>query len=175
LIAAEPLITEQVPEVRMIIAGAGENLDHYREMMVNKDRFLVYNGYLAREMVAALFQMASIVVLPYREATQSSVLNTAFVFGKPVVATSVGSIPEYVEDGVTGYLVPPNDVGKLAEAIIRLLQDDSLRHEMGQKAYEKAEGTLSPASVAGQTEQLYNNVLQELGLVRIESFSGPAA
>ena len=159
LIGAEPLVTEQVPEARIIIAGAGENLEPYREMMIHKDRFLIYDGYLSRETVAGLFQMATVVVLPYREATQSSVLNTAFVFGKPVVATRVGSFPEYIEDGLTGLLVPPNDVNKLAEALITLLTDGPLRRDMGKKAYEKAVGDLSPATIARKTEQVYSQIL----------------
>ena len=51
----------------------------------------------------------------------------AYVFGKPVVVTRVGSLPEYVQDGVTGLLVPPADVEQLTEAIVRLLTDEGLR------------------------------------------------
>jgi glycosyltransferase involved in cell wall biosynthesis len=59
---------------------------------------------------------------------------TAYVFGKPVVVTRVGSLPEYVEDGVTGFLVPPADVEQLAKAVIRLLLDETMRHRMGEEA-----------------------------------------
>ena len=68
-----------------------------------------------------LFQRATLVVLPYTSATQSGVAMTAFGFGKPVVATRVGGIPEVVEDGRTGYSVPPDNAEKLAKAIITLL------------------------------------------------------
>ncbi len=65
------------------------------------------------------------VALPYTEASQSGVVSTAYGFGKPVVVTDVGSIPEIVDDGVTGLIVPPRDPAALAEAIIRLLKDGS--------------------------------------------------
>lgn len=161
LIRAEPLITQQIPETQIIIAGTGENIRRYQEIMVNKERFVLYNEYISQEMVAHLFQMASVVALPYREATQSAVLATAYAFGKPVVASSVGTIPEYVEDGVTGYLVPPGDVDKLAEALVRLLRDPSLRRQMGQRAYDKAQGELSPTVIAGQTEEVYHSVIRK--------------
>ncbi len=75
---------------------------------------------------------------------------TAYVFGKPVIATHVGCLPEYVVDGITGLLVPPADVEKLADAAVRLLSDDVTRLQMGQhsrlwaekKQEEVAQGTL---------------------------------
>jgi glycosyltransferase involved in cell wall biosynthesis len=72
--------------------------------------------------------------LPYISASTSGILMTAYVFGKPVVATRVGSLPEYVEDGVTGLLVPPADVEQLADTIIWLLSDEALCHRMGENA-----------------------------------------
>jgi glycosyltransferase involved in cell wall biosynthesis len=55
-------------------------------------------------------------------------------FGKAVVATNVGCLPEYVQDGITGILVPPQDEEKLAQAIIRLLENDELRTRLGRNA-----------------------------------------
>ena len=160
LIAAEPLIAKRIENFRIVIAGAGENLEKYYKMMVNKDRFIVYNQYLSRVEVAKLFKKASIVAFPYKESTQSSVLTTAFVFGKPVVATKVGTFPEYIVDGETGLLVPPHDVDKFAEAIIALLKDKHLRRKMGKSAHRIAENELSPSTIARQSEQVYNRVIK---------------
>src|SRR4029077_824531 len=121
LIRAEPLITARVPEGTILISGGGEKLSHYRRMMVHPDRFIVDNGFIPDERAADYFARASVVVLPYVEASQSGVVSMAYSAAKPVVATSVGGLPEMVEDGGTGYLVPPRNVSQLAESVTRLL------------------------------------------------------
>ncbi len=159
LIEAEPLITEAVPNAKIVIAGRGEDMSRYLKMMVNKDRFVVYNDYISNETVARLFQEASIVALPYIEASQSGVLPLAYAFRKPVVVTEVGSLPEVVDHGETGYVVPPRDSVKLAEAIIDLLRDREKRMAMGEKAFEKAIGDLSWDSIAENTVNIYRKAL----------------
>lgn len=160
LIEAEPMITSQIPNARIVIAGYGESFDKYEQMMVNKEHFIVHNYRIPDEMVASLFQQASVVALPYTEASQSGVLAIAYAFGKPVVASAVGGIPEVVQPGQTGLLVPPGDSPRLAEAIITLLQNPILRLEMGQRALAKANAELSWPSVAGKTLEVYKKAVQ---------------
>lgn len=159
LIEAEPLITSQVPNARIVIAGCGEPFEKYERMMVNKDHFIVHNYRIPDKMVASLFQQASVVALPYIEASQSGILAIACAFGKPVVASAVGGIPEVVDHGQIGYLVPPGDSRSLAEAIIMLLKNRDLREQMGRKALEKAESELSWRAVAQQTLRVYQQAL----------------
>ena len=109
LIQAEPLITASLPNVKIMISGRGDDLEHYRKLMVHPEQFVIDNEYIPDDKVAALFRRASVVVLPNIEATQSGVIPLAYTFGKPVVATTVGSLPEMVDDGDTGLLVPPRD------------------------------------------------------------------
>lgn len=155
LIEAEPLITAQVPEARIVIAGEGDPFETYERMMVNAEHFAVYNYRIPDDMVTRLFQEASVVALPYTEASQSGVLAIAYALGKPVVSTRVGGIPEVVEHGKTGFLVPPGDPERLAEAIVTLLKDSALRKEMGRQAREKAETELSWQAIARKTLQVY--------------------
>jgi starch synthase len=161
LIEAEPLISRQVPDLRIVIAGCGEPFEKYEKMMVNRDRFVVHNYEIPDAKVASLFRQASIVALPYVEASQSGVMAIAYAFGKPVVASAVGGIPEAVEHGKSGYLVPPRDVNSLAEAITRLLLDKKLRQSMGKSAFEKSGRELSWAAIAQSTVAVYRATLDD--------------
>ena len=155
LIEAEPLISKEHPNVKIVIAGSGENFEKYERMFVNKDRFVVHNKFIPHEMVANLFQSASIVVLPYVEASQSGIIPLAYAFSKPVVATNVGSLAEIVDDGKTGYIVPPRDPKALAKAINSLLKDKNKLKAMGQNAYAKTKHDLSWDTIATKTMHVY--------------------
>lgn len=155
LIRAEPWITSQIPNIKIVIAGAGEEFDRYRRMMVHPERFIVLNRHIPEEEAHQLFQEASLVVLPYIESSQSGVIPVAYTYGKPVIATRVGGLPEMVVDGITGMLVPPRDEKRLAEAIVTVLTDEALRSRMGRAAKEQIERKCAPAVVAEETLKVY--------------------
>jgi len=159
LIEAEPLITREIPDARIVIAGTGEPIEKYEAMMVNKDHFEVLNYRIPDAKVAELFQSASVVALPYLEASQSGVIPVAYAFGKPVVATTVGGIPDIVDEGQTGFLIPPDNVQALADAIIAMLRDPQRRLEMGRKALLKSQQELSWAGIARKTVEVYRKAL----------------
>ena len=155
LIRAEPLITARVPDARILIAGQGEDFSRYTRMMVHPDRFIVRNEFISEDLAADYFQRASVVVLPYIEASQSGVIPLAYSAAKPVVATTVGGLPEIVEDGRTGYLVAPRDAAQLADAVTRLLLDPSLRRQMGKNGKSKLQAECSSEVIARKTMEVY--------------------
>jgi glycosyltransferase involved in cell wall biosynthesis len=104
---------------------------------------VVDNRYVADRELAELVTRARIVVMPYRDATGSQVPQTAFFYGTPVVASAVGCLTEYIEDGVTGLLVPPADPDKLADAMDRLLGDRVLWDTMSRNARERVRTTFA--------------------------------
>jgi glycosyltransferase involved in cell wall biosynthesis len=159
LIEAEPFITAQIPNARIVIAGRGDDFAQYERRMVNRDRFIVLNERIPDEQVAQLFQEASVVVCPYIEASQSGVLALANAFGKPVVATTVGGIPEMIAHGKTGLLVPPRDARRLADAITTLLQNHTLRQAMRLHALHQSRTDLSWESIAKRTMSVYDHAL----------------
>ncbi len=75
------------------------------------------SGYLPNEQVAPYFCAADCVVLPYRSATQSGIVQIAYNFNKPVIATNVGGLSEIVRNNVTGFIVEPENPLELAKAI----------------------------------------------------------
>jgi glycosyltransferase involved in cell wall biosynthesis len=160
LIRAEPLISARVPDVQILIAGQGEDFSRYTRMMVHPDRFIIHNEYISEQCTSEYFRSSSVVVLPYIEASQSGVIPLAYSAGKPVVATTVGGLPEMVEDGRTGYLVPPRNVVQLADAVTRLLLDAPLRRQMGANAKRKIEAECSPDLIAQQTIDVYRRAVE---------------
>ncbi|MGB3459356.1 MAG: glycosyltransferase family 4 protein [Halobacteriota archaeon] len=161
LIKAEPMITKEVPDAKIIIAGTGEDFKKYEEMMANRDNFIVYNYRIPYKEGAELFQRCSVVALPYIDASQSGVIPTAYGFKKPVVVTDVGSIPEIVDDGVTGFIVPPKNPEALADAIVKLLKDTKLRKQMGENAYKKLKNDMSWDKIAEKTIEIYKKAIRD--------------
>ena len=167
LIRAEPLITSIVPEAKIVIAGRGEDFGRYRRMMVHPDKFVIHNEYVSDAKRATLFRRASVVVLPYIEASQSGVIPVAYSFCKPVVATTVGGLPEMVEHGRTGYLVPPRDENALAKAIVGLLRDKALQRQLGENGRRKVNAECSPEAVGRMTRRVYGEAVNESRLSSI--------
>jgi len=75
--------------------------------------------YVKDELVGTYFSAADVVVLPYRSATQSGIVQIAYQLERPVICTNVGGLAEVVLDGRTGFVVPPEDVPALADAVLR--------------------------------------------------------
>ncbi len=90
----------------------------------------LFNRYIPNEDVPYFFSAADVVVLPYRSATQSGIVPVCYYYQKPVIASAVGGLPEVVEPGKTGFLVPPEDPEALAEAILTFYEQG------GEKAFQ---------------------------------------
>ncbi len=155
LIEAQPLVNEQIPDARFIIAGQGEDFDRYRRAMIDPDRFEVHNDFVSNQVRAELFRRCSLVVLPYLEATQSAVVINAYAYKKPVVATAVGGLLDQVDHGKTGLLVPPKDTRALADAIVQLLGNSAQRRQFGHAGLEKLQQEWSAQRIGEQTVEVY--------------------
>lgn len=107
--------------VFLTVAGewwtAGRQLRQRIEEGPSKDGVEVIDRYLTREETAMCFLRADVVIIPYRATTGTGVVPLACHYGKPVIATKVGGLPEIVRDGTTGRLIPTGDPHALAEAI----------------------------------------------------------
>ena len=131
LIRSMALVTRQFSDIRVVIAGEGDNFSNYRREMVDPQFFEVRNRYIPDKEAAQLFIDADIVVLPYVEASQSGVLAIANAFAKPVIVTNVGELGRAVVDGVSGLVVPPADERSLADAILKLATNADIRARLG--------------------------------------------
>ncbi len=144
-------------DLRLIIAGEGD-LSPYKEEMRDRPWFEVLNRYVADEEVPEIFGRCMAVVLPYIEVTQSGVVQVALAFGKPVISTMVGCLPEIIEDGVNGLLVPPADVPALKKAIVYLVDNCSQAQEMGLRGQELVGSEYSWDRIADITLRVYDEI-----------------
>lgn len=156
--AARPLLDENQDWV-LRIAGVGD-LTPYEPMLSHLQIRLV-NRFIADEEVAEFMEESSIVALPYISASQSGVIPTAFAFGKPVVASAVGGIPDMVHDRQTGLLVQPNDPEGLRNALRELMLDPELRKKLGESGKQFAQEELSWDSIAEKHEAFYRHFVHE--------------
>lgn len=104
---------------KLIIAGKGDeyfDFSPYRNLDFIEWRY----RYIGINELVNLIRNCQYAVCPYIDATQSGVIQTAFVLNAPVIATNVGALPKAVTDGVTGKIVPPCDSKALAQAMIQL-------------------------------------------------------
>lgn len=109
--------------------------------------------------VSGILEVADIFALASRWEGLPLAIIEAMMAGLPVVATRVGGVPELVEDGVTGVIVPPGDSEALASALQRLMADPELRRRMGQAGRERALRYFAEERMTRETEKLYEDLL----------------
>src|SRR4029077_3934379 len=133
LLEALARLREAHPDVELALAGDGPDraqleAEAHRLGIADRVRFL---GYQSSDHVRSLLQETDVFVLPSFAEGVPVVLMEAMASGVPLVSTRVAGVSELVEDGVAGFVVPPGDVGALADAIDALLADPSLRQRFG--------------------------------------------
>jgi glycosyltransferase involved in cell wall biosynthesis len=125
LLEAFKLVLEKAPGARLLIAGSGSFWFDIESYAIPAENLVVCNRFIPGSELADMIEAASVVVCPYRDATQSGVVMSAYAFCKPVIVTDVGALREVVEDGTTGRIVPPNDANALSLAMLDFLHGES--------------------------------------------------
>jgi glycosyltransferase involved in cell wall biosynthesis len=125
LIEAFPKILSLNPKARLLIVGEfydipSEYFELLRKLNI-EDKVKVVNQFVPNEDVAKYYQVSDLVILPYRSATQSGILNVAYGFYKPVIVTDVGGLAEFVDEGKTGFVVKPNSPDAIVEGVNKIL------------------------------------------------------
>jgi len=158
LIIAFSHIYEKFPKARLLIIGDGAQREHLellvREQSIRNVSFLGF-----RHDVDAIMNGVDLFVLPSLTEGLPNVILEAFACSKPVVATSVGGVPEIVDDGISGFLVPPSRPDLLADAVEKLLSDPELRQTMGQAGYLKVKAKFTFEAQTRKLESIYHEIL----------------
>jgi glycogen synthase len=138
LVAAAGLLKH--PSAQVLLVGDGPQrkaLEREAKRIGIADR-LHFVGFLAHEELPAVLAHADLLVLPSIYEELGTVLLEAMQAALPIVASKTGGIPDVIEDGVNGLLVPPGDPEALARAIDRLLADRDLACRLSEGAHERA-------------------------------------
>lgn len=162
LMRAIPQVLDKRPECKFVFAGAVA--DDMRHVAKTPPTGLEFLGARPHDELVGWYQRASLLVVPSLWDNSPNVIYEAMACGTPVIASRVGGIPELVDDGITGLLVPPGDPQALAESIIRLLDDVKTRVLMGQCAREKAVAEYSVDKIVAHTLDFYQRSLQNSGV-----------
>ena len=125
LIEAFPKILSSNHKARLLIVGEfydnpSEYFDLIKKLNI-EDKVKVINQFVPNEDVAKYYQVSDVVILPYRSATQSGILNVAYGFYKPVIVTDVGGLAEFVDERKTGFVVNPNSPDAIAEGVQKFI------------------------------------------------------
>jgi len=161
LIQAVPQVLAAHPATRFVIVGDGPERPRLERLVaeLGVDRAVEFKGYQPEP--AQLVKDMDVVVIPSIYDPFPLVTLEVMACGRPVVGAAVGGIPEAVEDGRTGILVPPRDAAAIAQALIKLIASPDLRLEMGAAARARAKENFSPSVIAAQYSDLYRRLLDK--------------
>ncbi len=162
LLKAFPKVLREFPNSILVFAGSGimeESLKKLaKELGVEKD--VRFAGFIKKEFRPFYYRASDVFCLPSTLRTESfGIVNLeAMACGVPIVASKIGGIPDIVKDGENGLLVLPGDSDILADAIIYLLKNESVREKMGEDGRNKV-GDYSWEKIAEETEKIYKRLI----------------
>jgi glycosyltransferase involved in cell wall biosynthesis len=159
LAAAWRLAAPRVPDAELVVVGRGRERETIECLTAELPSQTTWHARLRQEEIARELDNSSILVLPSRSEGLPRIVMEAFVRGRPVLGARVGGIPDIVEDGVNGLLVPPEDPQALADALVEVLSDRMLQTRLAEGARESAaKWSRTPAQYAAQVRELVSRV-----------------
>lgn len=147
------------PDIHLIIAGLPETASDISLLKDAEDlpHCHIVSGYIPYEDMWQYYFAADVVVLPYRAITQSAALMTAMEFGRPLIVTNVGGLPETIDGN--GWVIEKEDAKALATVMIEAVSNDERLQRMGKRSKELVHEKYSGAAVAEQTMKLYRSLM----------------
>jgi len=168
LLEAWPAVLRAVPDAYLLVVGEGTRRDAL-EAQARAFRIahrVVFTG--RRDDVPAVTAALDVAVLPsYREAQGMTILE-ALALSRPVVASNVGGIPEMIENGITGILVPPRDAEALSTAIVRLLTDHPFADTLARAGHDMVHERFCVERMVQSIEAVYD---QAVGVQRVPALA----
>lgn len=166
LLRAIALAKARDSRIRLLVVGEGHLKPAYMRLAsdLGIGDLVAFAGDVSDRELPSYYACSDVLALPSRDSSEGFGLAIleAGACGKPVIASRVGGLPEVVEDGGSGLLVPPNDECALSEAILKVLGDEGLAQRMGKRGRELAEAR-DWSKVVGAYRAIYEEVLEKSG------------
>jgi glycosyltransferase involved in cell wall biosynthesis len=158
LIDAAHLVVQQIPDARFVILGEGELREHLERQVHEHhlEKHVLLPGFRT-DVLGCIKGFDLFVMSSVTEGLGTSLLD-AMACARPIVATGAGGIPEIVEHGVNGLLVPVRDPHALAEAMVRMLKDANLRQRMGDAGLARVTERFTVERMVSETADVYTRV-----------------
>jgi glycosyltransferase involved in cell wall biosynthesis len=149
---------QRMPEVNLIVAGKG-NFSFDIKPFQQLDYIEFRNRFIPDDELAKLIQESLFVVCPYKDATQSGVVMSAFAFNKPVIATNVGGFPEQVLHDQYGLIVAPSCIAELSSAFVDLCMSPALLNKFEQNIQvARKSGEISWSLISSDMKSIYSSI-----------------
>ncbi|OIO72568.1 MAG: hypothetical protein AUJ85_09845 [Elusimicrobia bacterium CG1_02_37_114] len=159
LIEALPEIKKNIPDIKLLVGGTGEqnfiNFLRRKSSELKIERDVIFTGF--QKDVKDFLYATDIVTAPSLDEALGLSIIEAMSAGKPVVASDVGGIPEIIDNGIDGFLVPPSDSKTLAASIVKLLKSDYKK--MGETGKKKVLEKFSVEQMVNKYEMLYRSIV----------------
>ncbi len=163
LITALPPLLKTAPDASLVLVGEGDDRPRLEQLAsdlgVSEHTHFLHG--LTPEQLFACYSKCDVFALPSGGEGFGLVFLEAMALAKPVIGGAHGGIPDIVEDGITGLLVPHGDIERLAQALESLLSNPSRAREMGARGRDRLEKNFSFAQFKSRLTQLLNSVLGE--------------
>jgi glycosyltransferase involved in cell wall biosynthesis len=163
LIKAMPNILNKIPTASLDIVGDGSERYEFTELvndlkLQNKIKFL---GWINNENIKNIYKNADVVVIPSIYPESFCLIGPeAMSVGRPVIGSNIGGIPEWLDDGKTGFLVEPKNSEQIAKKVIELLSNKDLLEQMSKNAYKKAKNFNIDKYILG-VNNVYRNIIKK--------------
>jgi glycosyltransferase involved in cell wall biosynthesis len=157
LLEAIPYVLKEFPLTVFNIVGreAGEKIP------IQSSKNIVFLGHLETDRLSEYYRRCDIFTVPSLYESCGLVYLEAMAYGKPVIGSEAGGIPEIIQNNYNGLLVPVGDARSLAEAIIRLLLDNDLRKRLGDNARLCVENNFTSDKMVRRSIELYQSLIKE--------------
>ena len=157
-------------DLALVVAGDGPERASLEKLAreVGLEGAVAFLGYVDRPTLTRLMAMCTVFVLPSRSEPFGIAIVEALAAGAPVIATRVGGIPEILDDGTVGILVPPDDERALAESLVRLLHDAELRRVLSTRGPARVSSAFLWSLTGRRYLSLFERLLDASDGVRIE-------
>ena len=155
-------VARSCPEAYLLVAGhptSPADVPDLTAVRTLGPRFQAELDFIPNQDVWKYYLASDVVVLPYRNITQSGVLLSALAYARAAIVTDVGGLPEIIEPGRTGWVVPPESSPALASALAEALSDLPRTRQMGEEAKRFVESELGWDLIAEKTHSLYCSLL----------------